>query len=100
VSTLRRLSCWSTAFILDLTFSSEIPNGFYYSNNGLVAIAFFDLSVHAETGKGVYFSGTASEIGADLAEKAFRLLAARSGEQPKTTAQDYLNSSPRRIYQF
>jgi len=34
------------------------------------------------------------------AEKAFRLLAARSGKQPKTTAQDSLNSSPRRIYQF
>jgi hypothetical protein len=65
-----------------------------------VVIAFFDSSVHAGTGKGVYFSGTASEIGADLAEKAFRLLAARSGKQPKTTAQDYLNSSPHRIYQF
>ena len=65
-----------------------------------MAIAFFDSSVHAGTGKGVYFSGTASEIGADLGEKAFRLLAARSGKQPKTTAQDYLNSSPRRIYEF
>jgi len=35
-----------------------------YSNNGRVAIAIFDSSVAAGTGKGVYFQGNASEIGA------------------------------------
>ena len=64
-----------------------------HNNNGRVAITVFDSSVAAGTGKGVYFSGTASEIGALQAEKAFRLLAARSGKQPQTTAIDYLNSS-------
>ena len=39
-----------------------------YNNNGRVAIAVFDLSVAAGTGKGVYFSGTASEIGVLQAE--------------------------------
>jgi uncharacterized protein YhbP (UPF0306 family) len=71
-----------------------------YSNNGRAAIAIFDSSVAAGTGKGVYFSGTASEASAGLAGKAFKLLAARTGKQPQTTAEDYLNSSPRRIYQF
>ena len=71
-----------------------------YNNNGRVAIAVFDSSVAAGTGKGVYFQGSASEIGADLAEKVFSLLATRSGKQPQTTAEDYLNNSPRRIYRF
>ncbi len=71
-----------------------------YNNNGRAAIAVFDSSVTAGTGKGVYFQGSASEIGADLTEKVFSLLAARSGKQPQTTAIDYLNSSPRRIYRF
>ncbi len=71
-----------------------------YSNNGRVAIAIFDSSVAAGTGKGVYFQGNASEIGANLAEKVFFLLAARSGKQPQTKAIDYLNSSQSRIYQF
>jgi uncharacterized protein YhbP (UPF0306 family) len=71
-----------------------------YSNNGRAAIAIFDSSVPAGTGKGVYFSGTALEINSEQAGKAFKLLTARTGKQPQTTAEDYLDSSPRRIYQF
>jgi hypothetical protein len=40
------------------------------------------------------------EINLEQAGKAFKLLAARTGKQPQTTAEDYLDSSPRRIYQF
>ncbi len=84
---------WSSA-----TASKHSQN--IYNNNGRVAIAIFDSSVCEGTGEGLYFYGTASELKPDLTEKVMKLLINRANKQLNRTAADYLNDSPRRIYQF
>lgn len=71
-----------------------------YNNNGRVAIAIFDSSVDEGTGSGLYFYGTASEVNRDYTQKAFSKLCKRARKQIPRTQADYLDDSPRRIYQF
>ncbi|MFN6539615.1 MAG: pyridoxamine 5'-phosphate oxidase family protein [Nostoc sp. EkiNYC01] len=70
-----------------------------YSNGGKVAIAIFNSSVYEGTADGLYFYGTASELKPQETEKILKLLLNRAKRKHNRTADDYLNDSPRRIYQ-
>ena len=71
-----------------------------YHNNGRVAIAIFNSNVLEGTGEGLYFYGTASELNHNHTEKAMKRLISRADKQLNRTPTDYLDDSPRRIYQF
>jgi hypothetical protein len=71
-----------------------------YINHGRVVIAIYDSSIPEGSPEGLYFDGTASELNQDYTEKAFQLLASRARKPLLRTAADYLNDSPRRIYEF
>ncbi|MDZ8183758.1 MAG: pyridoxamine 5'-phosphate oxidase family protein [Nostoc sp. ChiSLP02] len=71
-----------------------------YSNDGKVAIAIFNSHRSEGTAEGLYFSGTASELKPEDTEKILKLLLNRAQRKHNRTVDDYLNDSPRRIYQF
>lgn len=71
-----------------------------YSNYGRAAIAIYNSKIEEGSPEGVYFEGTASELDQEYTEKVFQLLASRARKPLLKTAADYLNDSPRRIYQF
>lgn len=71
-----------------------------YQNNGRLAVAIFNSSVLEGTGEGLYFYGTASELGSERTPQVMQLLLHRTGKQLIRTPEDYLDDSPRRIYQF
>lgn len=72
-----------------------------YRNQGRLAIAIYDSGVAEGTGKGLYFSGSASELQPEEVETVMKLLFEKAGgSPPNRTASDYLGESPRRIYHF
>lgn len=71
-----------------------------YSNDGRVAITIFDSSSSPSGVKGLYFSGTAQELLSTKVEAICQLFDARTKKGKSRQPQDYLNESPRRIYQF
>ena len=71
-----------------------------YHNQGRAAIAIYDSSVSEGSGKGLYLSGSAAEVEPALVGSIMKLLFQRAGNAPKRTPQDYLETSPRRIYRF
>ncbi|BAB76403.1 pyridoxamine 5'-phosphate oxidase family protein [Anabaena sp. FACHB-709] len=71
-----------------------------YHNDGRVAIAIYNSSFPEGSPEGLYFQGIACELDQNQAEKAFPLLANRARKPLLKTAADYLDDSPRRIYQF
>jgi uncharacterized protein YhbP (UPF0306 family) len=88
---------------LNIYWSSAIASNHsqnIYHNNGRLAVAIFNSSVLEGTGEGLYFYGTASELGAERTPEVMQLLLHRTGKQLIRTPEDYLNESPRRIYQF
>ncbi|RUR73921.1 hypothetical protein PCC6912_54620 [Chlorogloeopsis fritschii PCC 6912] len=83
---------WSSAIV------SKHSQNIY--NNGRVAIAIFNSSVSEGTPEGLYLYGTASELKREETEKVMKLLVNRARRQVNRTIADYLDDSPRRIYQF
>ncbi|QFS49672.1 pyridoxamine 5'-phosphate oxidase family protein [Nostoc sphaeroides] len=71
-----------------------------YSNHGRVTIAIFYSKLTEGSSEGLYFKGFAFELSQDHVEKAFNLLSLRAKKPIPRTAADYLDNSPRRIYQF
>ena len=71
-----------------------------YANHGRAAIAIYDSTVGEGSGKGLYFSGTATEVAPDLVASLMKRLFDRAGKYPNRTPQDYLDTSPRRFYGF
>ena len=71
-----------------------------YQNSGRVAVAVYNSNTEEGTGEGLYFYGSAAEVGAENTEWAMHLLFKRAGRNLNRIAQDYLGDSPRRIYKF
>jgi uncharacterized protein YhbP (UPF0306 family) len=71
-----------------------------YHNQGRVAIALFNSTLAEGTAQGLYFSGFAAEVNSDQVEPIMQRLFQRAGKQHSRTRKDYLEDSPRRIYQF
>ncbi len=71
-----------------------------YENKGRVALVIFDSRVAEGKASGLYFNGTASELGFEQVNKAMSLLANRIRKKTSRKAEHYLNDSPRKIYQF
>jgi hypothetical protein len=71
-----------------------------YHNQGRAAIAIYDSSVSEGSGKGLYLSGSAAEVEPPLVGSIMKLLFQRAGKHPDRSPQDYLGTSPRRIYGF
>ncbi|MDZ8070584.1 MAG: hypothetical protein RMY64_34085 [Nostoc sp. DedQUE08] len=70
------------------------------ANHGRVTIAIFYSRLTESSSEGLYFNGFAFELSQDHVEKAFNLLSLRAKKPIPRTAADYLDNSPRRIYQF
>ncbi|MDM9379720.1 pyridoxamine 5'-phosphate oxidase family protein [Chlorogloeopsis sp. ULAP01] len=83
---------WSSAIV------SKHSQNIY--RNGRVAIAIFNSSVSEGTPEGLYLYGTASELKREDTQKVMKLLVNRARRQVNRTVADYLDDSPRRIYQF
>lgn len=71
-----------------------------YGNGGRAAIAIYDTRLDQGSVKGLYFTGTASELNPAQVESIMKQLFDRAGTSPNRTAQDYLGDSPRRFYCF
>ncbi|MEH2067778.1 MAG: hypothetical protein V7K47_06365 [Nostoc sp.] len=56
-------------------------------------------SISEGTADGLYFYGTASQLKPDDTENILKLLINRAKRQYNRTVDDYLNDSPRKIYQ-
>jgi hypothetical protein len=83
---------WSSAIL-----SKHSQN--IYNNHGRVAIAIFASNVSEGTPEGLYFYGIASEVKPEETEKVMQLLMNRTRIKVHRTPADYLDDSPRRIYQ-
>ncbi len=72
-----------------------------HNNQGRAFIVVYDSSAPAGSGKGLYFTGTATEeTEPERISRAFKLLIVRANLNLERSALDYLYSSPRRIYRF
>ncbi|MBW4561004.1 MAG: pyridoxamine 5'-phosphate oxidase family protein [Mojavia pulchra JT2-VF2] len=83
---------WSSAIVSK--HSQNLDN-----NHGRVAIAIYNSSFSEGSVEGLYFCGTASELKPEETERVLKLLINRATKKHNRTAADYLNDSPRRIYQ-
>lgn len=82
---------------LNIYWSSAITSNHsqnIYHNKGRVAVAIFNSSVSEGTGEGLYFYGTASELGSERTPQVMQLLLHRTGKQLIRTPEDYLDESP------
>ncbi len=72
-----------------------------YRNQGRVAITIYGTYLGEGKGKGIYLSGLAQELDPAQVNTVMQSLFKRAGgAPPRRTQDDYLGSSPRRIYSF
>ena len=72
-----------------------------YLNQGRVAITIYGTHAGEGKGKGIYLSGIAKELDPAQVDTVMQSLFKRAGgAPPRRTRDDYLGSSPRRIYGF
>jgi nitroimidazol reductase NimA-like FMN-containing flavoprotein (pyridoxamine 5'-phosphate oxidase superfamily) len=69
-------------------------------NQGRAAIVIYDSTATTGHVAGLFFTGVATEVPTEQVETAMELLFSRLEKRPDRSARDYLQDSPRRMYQF